>query len=123
MQNKLLVYCDGGLANRINCLINGLMLSKIYKIPNEVYWPINRYCEVSLNDLFQTNIKTLNLGKPFFKNIQNIGIVANDNFIEAPGHLWIDPLHACEKNFLRRRFSLLAEAVPIIVVFFSYTNL
>lgn len=63
MKNKILIFCDGGVGNRINSLISGLALAKYFNLPYCIHWPENNWCAASFNDIFQTNhlISTVSL--------------------------------------------------------------
>lgn len=53
MQKELIVYCDGGLGNRLNGLIGGLHLARILGMEPIVSWPINRWCAAAFDELFE----------------------------------------------------------------------
>jgi hypothetical protein len=59
---KIIIYCDGGLGNRLNGLYGGLALAEVLKITPEIYWPRNRMCMASLEDIFDTIISCKNFG-------------------------------------------------------------
>lgn len=48
----ILVFCDGGFANRINCLISGMALAELLGRGYLVLWPRNNRCGASFEDLF-----------------------------------------------------------------------
>ncbi len=47
---KFVIVCDGGLGNRLNALYSGLILCSSKKIEPVVYWPINEYCGLSVEE-------------------------------------------------------------------------
>lgn len=47
------VYCDGGLCNRLNALLGGLELARDTNFRLIVSWPINNWCELSLEDILE----------------------------------------------------------------------
>tara|TARA_B100001057_G_scaffold499935_1_gene612597 strand:+ start:5931 stop:6803 length:873 start_codon:yes stop_codon:yes gene_type:complete len=47
---KFVIVCDGGLGNRLNSLYSGLVLCGSKKIEPTVYWPINEYCGLSVEE-------------------------------------------------------------------------
>lgn len=47
-----LAFCDGGLCNRLNVLIFGLILREKYGHTWEVAWPKNTWCGAGFNKLF-----------------------------------------------------------------------
>jgi len=48
----LLIFCDGGLANRVNCLVGGLVLAERLGLAPRVVWPRNNRCGAAFGDLF-----------------------------------------------------------------------
>ena len=53
-QSKLIIFCDGGVGNRINSLLSGLAIAKYFKLEYTIHWPVNNWCEAEFNDIFQT---------------------------------------------------------------------
>jgi hypothetical protein len=51
-----LVYCDGGLCNRLNALIYALVLRDRYGHAWSVAWPVNNWCGASFGSLFSTDM-------------------------------------------------------------------
>lgn len=49
----LLIYCDGGLANRVNSLIGGLVLAERLGRRHQILWPRNNRCGAAFADLFE----------------------------------------------------------------------
>lgn len=48
----IIIYCDGGLANRINSLISGIALSEILNTNHIIVWPKNNRCNAAFEDIF-----------------------------------------------------------------------
>ena len=48
----LLIYCDGGFANRVNSLIGGLVLAERLGRPHRILWPRNNRCGAAFAELF-----------------------------------------------------------------------
>jgi hypothetical protein len=61
------IFCDGGLANRLNTLFVGLLLKETTGTPWSVAWPQNRWCGAHLNDLFVSPLPVVPHGLTFFK--------------------------------------------------------
>jgi len=53
-QSKLIIFCDGGVGNRINSLLAGLAIAKYFKLEYTIHWPVNNWCAAEFNDIFQT---------------------------------------------------------------------
>jgi len=119
---SIIIYCDGGLANRINCLINGLVLARRFDVEYKVYWPINRYCEVGLDELIDVPFPVVNEGKAAIKLLGETGIVADDNFILAPEKYWINPRKANSYDFTLSGVRNLFCFVDVVLVFFPMPN-
>ncbi len=48
----LLIFCDGGFANRINSLISGLVLARQLGRRHQILWPRNNRCGAGFEDIF-----------------------------------------------------------------------
>jgi len=44
LADDLLIYCDGGLGNRLNALLSGLALARHFGLEHTVHWPVNANC-------------------------------------------------------------------------------
>ena len=49
----LLIFCDGGLANRINSLIGGVVLAQQLGWAHQVLWPRNNRCGAGYGQIFE----------------------------------------------------------------------
>ena len=63
----LIIFCDGGIGNRINALISGLAIAKYFELSYRIHWPINNWCAAAFEDIFSNpenisidSIKALN---------------------------------------------------------------
>jgi hypothetical protein len=52
-KNQLMIFCDGGIGNRINSLISGLAIARHFKLAFCVYWPENNWCQAGFEDIFK----------------------------------------------------------------------
>lgn len=48
----ILIFCDGGFANRINSMVSGMALAALLKRDYLVMWPCNNRCGAAFEDLF-----------------------------------------------------------------------
>jgi hypothetical protein len=49
---EILIFCDGGLGNRMNALFSGVAIAKTLDLPFSVGWPENTWCRASFTDVF-----------------------------------------------------------------------
>jgi hypothetical protein len=49
---SILVFCDGGFANRVNSLVGGLVLAERFGLAPKVLWPRNNRCGAAFGELF-----------------------------------------------------------------------
>lgn len=49
----ILIFCDGGFANRINSLVSGMALAALLEREYLVLWPRNNRCGAAFEELFQ----------------------------------------------------------------------
>jgi hypothetical protein len=73
---KLIIFCDGGLGNRLGVLIGGILTAQKLDRTPILCWPENTWCGCSFNDLFDSEYQVIDLdiNKLFSKHI-------NDKFI------------------------------------------
>lgn len=51
----IIICCDGGLGNRLNGLLTGLIVADLIKRQPIICWPKNNYCDCLFTDLFENN--------------------------------------------------------------------
>ena len=63
MRPRFIIFCDGGIGNRINALISGLAIVRYFELPYQIHWPINNWCAAAFEDVFesQESISTLSI--------------------------------------------------------------
>jgi hypothetical protein len=66
-----IIFCDGGLANRLNTLIFGLILKEKFGGKWAISWPINNWCGAKFDDLFLTDIKCYDNALNYYKKNEN----------------------------------------------------
>ncbi len=52
MTTEILIFCDGGLGNRMNALFSGVAIAKTLDLPCSIGWPENTWCRASFTDVF-----------------------------------------------------------------------
>jgi hypothetical protein len=70
---KLIIFCDGGLGNRLSVLIGGFIFSKKFNRKTIICWPQNNWCGCGFNDIFdnEETVITDNINELFYKNLNN----------------------------------------------------
>jgi hypothetical protein len=59
---KMIIFSDGGLGNRLNSLIGGLIAAKKLGCTPVICWPVNNWCGCSFEDLFVLNLEIIDKG-------------------------------------------------------------
>jgi hypothetical protein len=87
---QTIIFCDGGLGNRLNSLIGGLIFSDIIDSKSIIVWPENNWCGCSFNDLFKTEIDVLskNINEITELNINNIFLIHENQTTFAPNLIY-----------------------------------
>ncbi len=57
MKNKIISVSQGGLANRMMCLINSMKISDVTGRELLLFWPKDKSCNCNFKDLFENDIK------------------------------------------------------------------
>jgi hypothetical protein len=74
---KLIIFCDGGLGNRLGALIGGILTAQKLNRTPILCWPENTWCGCSFNDLFDSEYQVINLNinKLFSQYVNNKFII------------------------------------------------
>jgi tetratricopeptide (TPR) repeat protein len=56
MRPDILIFCDGGLGNRINALASGLAVARYFGLTYCVHWPINNWCAAPFEKIFANRL-------------------------------------------------------------------
>lgn len=75
---QIIIFCDGGLGNRMNCLIGGLLLAKKTNRTPIINWPSNTWCGSSFDKLFSNTeykIFDKDINNMFLENINNMFLI------------------------------------------------
>ena len=49
--SKIIIYCDGGLGNRLNALLSGMAIVHYFGIDYVIHWPTNQWCAAAYSDI------------------------------------------------------------------------
>lgn len=100
MDFSLIIYCDGGLGNRLNSLYGGLAVAQELQLNYIVAWPKNRWCNASLSDLFDHNLNVIDDTLPEISEKYSSAIlISHDNQL-LENLYWINPKnHLTFKSF------------------------
>lgn len=86
---KMIIFSDGGLGNRLNSLIGGLVAAEKLGCVPVICWPVNNWCGCSFEDLFVSNLEILDKGindifldddKIYLTHDNQAGIVLKNKF-------------------------------------------
>jgi len=74
---KVIIFCDGGLGNRLGVLIGGILTSQKLNYTYEICWPKNTWCGCDFTDLFEFNVNVYdkNINTVFSENESNIFLI------------------------------------------------
>lgn len=107
-QSTISILCDGGIGNRMNSLIAGLILAKNLNKNPIIYWPLNNWCECPFDDLFDTDLEVSqeNINEVFCKNLNSyFMVISNPTVYQSIKYLEfsnnsIEFLKTCNENFV-----------------------
>jgi hypothetical protein len=72
-----IIYCDGGLGNRLNSLVPPLALAVDTSLATSILWPRTRWCDAGFEDLFSGGVKVIGLHlDPVLEQL------SNNNFVD-----------------------------------------
>ncbi len=113
MKNKIISVSQGGLANRIICLINSMKISNVTGRELLLFWPKDKSCNCNFKDLFENDIKEVS--KEELKEVitsKDYEIYQNDlkNFKNIKGCILID--NAKFMAFLKEEVRFRTEEIP-----------
>ena len=88
-ERRIFVFCDGGLGNRLNSLIGGLVVAESYNLKPIICWPENNWCGCSFEDLFDNefNIMKDDVFYFFKEDSNNLFLSITDNGIKLKNYL------------------------------------
>ena len=64
------VLCDGGLCNRLNALLFGLLLKQRYGGDWQISWPRNNWCDAAFEKLFTCELPHDENGLAYYRTHQ-----------------------------------------------------
>jgi hypothetical protein len=61
--SKIIIYCDGGLGNRLNALLSGMAIVHYFGIDYVIHWPTNQWCAAAYSDILsqEAHVSTASL--------------------------------------------------------------
>ncbi len=59
---KIIIFSDGGLGNRLNSLIGGLIAAEKLRCIPVICWPVNNWCGCAFEDLFVSDLEISDKG-------------------------------------------------------------
>jgi hypothetical protein len=59
---KIIIFCDGGLGNRLNSLLGGFFVAAKTNTTPIICWPENNWCGCSFEDLYITDVEVIKDG-------------------------------------------------------------
>lgn len=83
---KFLIFCDGGIGNRINALLSGLAIAHHFNLEYCIHWPVNNWCAASFEDIFETTENTSTV------SLKNLKGKLDDAFMLLHDHIASDAL-------------------------------
>jgi len=88
-ERKIFVFCDGGLGNRLNSLIGGLVVAESYNLIPVICWPENNWCGCSFDDLFDNKFNVVKDDVFYFfkEESNNLFLSITDNNIKLKNYL------------------------------------
>lgn len=90
---EITIVCDGGLGNRLGALIGGLYVASETSAEPIICWPINNRCGCSYQDLFEQNIRLIEmpLTRLFASRMKSVFMIhVNHTKLKLPRQLKID---------------------------------
>ncbi len=58
-KHPFIVFCDGGLCNRLNALLVAQLIAKELKIDLRIAWPTNNWCQLAYDEIFDKSPKVV----------------------------------------------------------------
>ena len=78
--NEFIIFCDGGLGNRLGCLVGGIAYAEHIDIDPVICWPENSWCGCSFDDLFDSDIDVISCGvNELFRSKINYHFLIHEN--------------------------------------------
>lgn len=91
--NKLFIYPEGGLANRLYCIYSGIYWQKYFQVKMKILWEINHVCGIPFEKIFQP------LPNVEVKTIYNMPLNDRMAFRSLKGRLYIRKLKRTHNYF------------------------
>lgn len=107
-----IIFCDGGLSNRLNTLIFALILKNKFKGDWAISWPVNNWCGAKFDTLFSVDMPVYEHPLAYFKdNEKDYILIMHENQIDFK-----EDLIKYQKDFnnYQQYENLLCSEKPII---------
>lgn len=87
-QRQIFIFCDGGLGNRLNSLIGGLIIAESNNLNPIICWPENNWCGCAFEDLFDNTFQVLKDDVFYFfkEDSSNLFLSITDNGIKLKNY-------------------------------------
>lgn len=74
---EFLIFCDGGLGNRLGVLVGGLLFAQKLNRAPKICWPTNTWCGCSFDDIFKNDLPQSdeNINEVFSKNLDHTFLI------------------------------------------------
>lgn len=110
---KVIIFCDGGLGNRMGSMIGGLYLADKLNAEFEIAWPQTDWCYCSYGDLFENEFKNseTNFGDVFKNNKIDL-LVSHIQLDEGKDIDYCDPENMEQFNFKHQTIVYNNSLVP-----------
>ena len=111
----LIIHCDGGLGNRLNCLAGGLAIAKAVDCGFRVNWPQNRYLQADIDQILSVSFEYDRCSKEELKLAKISSTVSFENFLLHPDEEYINPILTMRRaaiiEFCRKRIKNSAKVL------------
>jgi len=78
---KIIIYCGGGLSNRIFPVVSGIEFARMTGRELFIYWPVDRICTAKFNELYKDNLNVIE--EDFLNNLNDEETEYHSRYIES----------------------------------------
>jgi len=103
---KLIIFCDGGLGNRLGVLVGGLIVSKTLQRAPVICWPQNTWCGCSYKDIFCNDMENISLNiNELFSTFKDSLFLIHENQTNLSLHKQLYPTKEAINNLVGDQIS------------------